>query len=132
MTTCGEAARATDPRTRADHEHVPRARARADREVVLTTRLALATQCGAPSEDVADAAVLVDARADVVGATLGELVGQVGVGEELAAHGDEVGLAGGEGGFGFVRLHAAERDNGHFDRGRDLAYSVSDPGAPTS
>ena len=69
-------------------------------------------------EDVADAAVLVDARPDVVDPARGQLVRQVGVGEQLAAHRDEVGLAGGEHRLGLVGLEAAEGDDRHVDAAR--------------
>ena len=65
--------------------------------------------------DVADAPVLVDARADVVDATRGQLVRQLGVGEQLAPHRDEVGLAVGDDAVGLVGLEAAEGDHRHRD-----------------
>ena len=64
-------------------------------------------------EDVADAAVLVDARPHVVDPARGQLVGQVGVGEQLAAHGDEVGVARGQRRLGDVGLDAPDGDHRH-------------------
>ena len=62
-------------------------------------------------EDVADTAVLVDAGAHVVDLSRGELVGQVGVGEQLAAHRDEIGCALGEHLFGVLRFESSECDH---------------------
>ena len=68
-------------------------------------------------EDVADAAVLVDARPDVADPAVGQLVGQVGVGEQLAAHGDEVGPPVGQHPLGVLGLEATERDDRDVDPG---------------
>jgi hypothetical protein len=63
--------------------------------------------------DVADTAVLVDAGPNVVDAALGELVRQIRIGEELASHRDEVGLAVGDDAIGLVGFEAPERDHRH-------------------
>ena len=75
--------------------------------------------------DVADAAVLVDARSDVVDATGGELVRQVGVGQQLAPHRHEVGLAVGDHTIGLVGLEAPERDHRHRDASLGLGRVVA-------
>ena len=66
---------------------------------------------GLVHEDVADAAVLVEAGPHVVGLAGCELVRQVGVGEQLAAHRHEVGPAVGQDQLRFVGLEASERDD---------------------
>ena len=104
--------------TTTDHEHVARSLAACDREIVLTAGLRVRDAVHRLlHEDVADAPVLVDARADVVGAPFGELVGQVGIREQLAPHRDEVGLARRERRLRFVGLHPPEGDDRHVDRG---------------
>ena len=65
---------------------------------------------GLVQEDVADAAVLVDARTDVVDAGPRRAGRQVGVGQQLAAHGHEVDVARGQGGVGHLGFDAADGD----------------------
>jgi hypothetical protein len=99
-----------------DHEDPTGRRARAHREIVLATRGGVADAVQRfLHEDVADAPVLIDARPDVVDPSRRQLVREVGIGEQLASHADEVGLAVGEHLLGLVRLEPAERDHRNVD-----------------
>jgi len=70
-------------------------------------------------EDIADAAVLVDAGPDGRHPSGGELVGQIRIRQELAAHGHEIGGTIGEGAFGHVGLEPPDGDYGHGHPGLD-------------
>ena len=67
---------------------------------------------------------------DVVDPTGGELGGQVGIGQQLAAHGHEVGLAVGEQLLGLVGLVAAVGDDRHVDDGADPSGVLRERAGP--
>ena len=60
------------------------------------------------------------------GGVLAEAAGEVGVGEEGDAEGDEVGAAVGEGGFGLGLVEAAVGDEGGGDQGAEGGCDVAD------
>ena len=74
----------------------------------------------AAQEDVADAAIAVDAARDR-GVAARELRGQLGVGDQRAAPGDEVGIAVGDRALGHVGRDAPDRDHRHVDAPLDPA-----------
>ncbi|MNQ08174.1 hypothetical protein D3C85_209670 [compost metagenome] len=103
-------------RTTADHHHMARRGGWADDDVRLVSG-ARVDRALDPlvDEDLADADVAVDARADIRGAVFDQLVGQLGVGQQLATHGDEVAAALGDGGVADVRFDAANGDHRDVD-----------------
>ena len=103
-------------RSAADDEHSLRVWRGSQREIMFATGLGVANAVHRVThENVADTAVLIDARADVVAAPFGQLVRQIWIGEQLATHHDEVGLAIGQHSLGLIGLHATEGDDGNVD-----------------
>ena len=94
------AAQAGDPRrlhprrAGADHHHAPRRRGRRDDPVELVADLGVdrAPRLLGPGDEI-DARVAGDARTDVVAAPAPDLLGPVGVGDQAASDGDQVGVA---------------------------------------
>ena len=62
-------------------------------------------------ENLADAVVVVHAGPSVLGFAVSQGIGKLRIGEELSAHGDEVGLAFLEGGLRYVRLDSPDGDH---------------------
>lgn len=78
---------------------------------------------GGLAAEVADAGVAVDAAG--AGGVVAQVAVEVGVGDEGAAGGDGVALAGGEGGFhGVAGAEAADADDGNLEAGLEVGGVV--------
>jgi hypothetical protein len=112
-------------RAAAGHQHLPRLGRRLQAPLVLVAGERVDGAVQAPvHEDLRHAGVAVDAGAHVFGAALGELAGQLRVGEELAAHRHEVGPPLPQQRLGSLRLDSTHRDHRDSDGPLDASREV--------
>ena len=88
----------------------------AKRHFACSDRIDGTSNC-AIEEGLRHAGVAINAGADVFGASLGELVGEVRIREEFSAHGDDIGLPVADQAIRGFRFDSADGDHGHADSG---------------